>query len=280
MAEGQGPGRGHKDEEKPRIRIIYGACTPEWMLSFGDLVSCLLVFFVLLVTFSTPDEGKLMKTFGSFQGAFGVISPFAPGKEMKTFKEDELSAGGKIVGGTEDKGALNEDNLSAVNLKSISVVNKYNDLKGKLYELGYKNSVSIRELNEGVLIRVLMSELFRSQTADLKPSATPFMVNFANFAGSVGNEVHVRSCFLPRDSTASPEAFSKEWLLACDRSFAVGNTLVKQYGIAKSRFSYGSSVIDSGEDCIEFLLMEKIGTRQVSLADILKRLLKADAKGN
>ncbi len=267
--------KNHK--EKPKIRIVLGASTPEWMLSFGDLVSCLLVFFVLLVTFSTPDEGKLMQAFGAFQGAFGVVSPIIPGGNLKAFREDEVSAGGKVVGGVDEKGTMHEDNLSPMDLKSISVVNKFNNLKGKLYELGFKHSVSVQELNEGIIIRVPMSELFTPKTADFKPSAVQFLVNFANFSGSVGNEVLVRACFLPRESN-NAETFSHDWLLARERAFAIGASLTTQYNIAESRFSYGSAIIDKGEDAIEFLLVEKLGTRQVSLADIMKKLLKTDAK--
>ena len=269
----------HK-EEKARLRIIRGAHTPEWMLSFGDLVSCLLVFFVLLVTFSTPDEGRLMKAFGAFQGAFGVVSPILPGDYLRSFKEDEIPAGGNIVGGVEEKGTMSEDNLSPVLLKSISVVNKYNDFKGKLLELGFKNSVTAQELNEGLMLRASVSDLFKPGAAEFTEAATRFLVDFANFAGSVGNEINIRACFIPRGS-ADPGAFPTEWVLARDRSLAIGTALTRKYKIAKSRFSYGCSVVqDGGAERIEFLLVEKLGTSEVSLADILKKLLRTDAKGN
>jgi chemotaxis protein MotB len=51
-----------------------GPKTPEWIVTFTDLMSLLLCFFVLLLTFSTPKVEKLFELRGSIQGSFGVFS--------------------------------------------------------------------------------------------------------------------------------------------------------------------------------------------------------------
>ena len=47
---------------------------PTWMLTLGDCISLLVTFFVLLISFSSMDEEKLMSVMGVFQGALGVVN--------------------------------------------------------------------------------------------------------------------------------------------------------------------------------------------------------------
>jgi len=45
---------------------------PEWLLTFADLMSILVVFFVLLISFSIQDTEKLQIVSGSVKDAFGI----------------------------------------------------------------------------------------------------------------------------------------------------------------------------------------------------------------
>lgn len=45
---------------------------PEWLLTFADLMSILVVFFVLLISFSIQDTEKLQIVAGSVKDAFGI----------------------------------------------------------------------------------------------------------------------------------------------------------------------------------------------------------------
>lgn len=49
--------------------------TPDWIVTFTDLMSLLLCFFVLLLTFSTPRVEKLEELRGSIAGSFGIFGP-------------------------------------------------------------------------------------------------------------------------------------------------------------------------------------------------------------
>ena len=50
-----------------------------WMDTYGDLVTLLLCFFVLLFSFSTIDAAKWEALVQSFSGSAGVISDHSPG---------------------------------------------------------------------------------------------------------------------------------------------------------------------------------------------------------
>ncbi|WP_319775042.1 flagellar motor protein MotB [Breoghania sp.] len=45
---------------------------PEWMVTFADLMSLLVCFFVLIISFSIQDKEKLQVVAGSMKDAFGV----------------------------------------------------------------------------------------------------------------------------------------------------------------------------------------------------------------
>src|ERR1700749_454439 len=47
-----------------------------WVISFADLMSLLMAFFVMLLSFSVQDQEKLNMAAGSVQKAFG-IQPFS-----------------------------------------------------------------------------------------------------------------------------------------------------------------------------------------------------------
>ncbi|MEZ4766111.1 MAG: flagellar motor protein MotB [Calditrichia bacterium] len=55
-----------KQEEAP-------AGAPLWIVTFSDLMSLLLTFFVLLLSFSSIQEVEFQKALGSLKGALGVL---------------------------------------------------------------------------------------------------------------------------------------------------------------------------------------------------------------
>jgi chemotaxis protein MotB len=57
-------------QQVPRKKQASGGA-PEWMVTFGDLMSILVCFFVLLISFSIQDTKKLQIVAGSMREAFG-----------------------------------------------------------------------------------------------------------------------------------------------------------------------------------------------------------------
>lgn len=47
---------------------------PEWLVTFADLMSILVCFFVLIISFSIQDQEKLQVVAGSMKDAFGVLA--------------------------------------------------------------------------------------------------------------------------------------------------------------------------------------------------------------
>ena len=49
---------------------------PFWMVTYGDMVTLLLTFFILLLSFSIIDEIKFEKAAHSLKGALGVLDKY------------------------------------------------------------------------------------------------------------------------------------------------------------------------------------------------------------
>jgi chemotaxis protein MotB len=60
------------DDEAQRLADEPEEGAPEWLVTFGDLMSLLLTFFVLLLSFSQTDVAKFKELAGSLEQAFGV----------------------------------------------------------------------------------------------------------------------------------------------------------------------------------------------------------------
>jgi len=68
-----------------------------WVLTYGDCMTLILCFFVLLFSFSTMDVVKFQRMIDAFQGAFGVLDggePISQGqlKKAKNVKDNQKMA--------------------------------------------------------------------------------------------------------------------------------------------------------------------------------------------
>ena len=57
---------------KCKKQAAAGGSIPEWLVTFADLMSILVCFFVLIISFSIQDKEKLQVVAGSMREAFGV----------------------------------------------------------------------------------------------------------------------------------------------------------------------------------------------------------------
>ncbi|MEF2144102.1 MAG: flagellar motor protein MotB [Desulfovibrionaceae bacterium] len=127
---------------------------PPWMATFADMVTLLLCFFVLLLSFAEQDVQKFRDVLGSLQDAFGVAV-------VRTKSDDlALETSAEIKQAAPPSSA--QQVLSGVVLRVRSILDKTPDLK---------RSSGVRVDREGVLFDVQSANLFAPGSAELQPGA-------------------------------------------------------------------------------------------------------------
>lgn len=74
-----------------------GPEVPEWIVTFSDMISLLVTFFVLLMTFSSLEEDDVVRIKGAMMGTAGVI-PDPLGEDMSRPPKDLLARTDPIRG--------------------------------------------------------------------------------------------------------------------------------------------------------------------------------------
>lgn len=132
-----------KQEEK-------GGGLPLWMGTFGDLMSLLLTFFILLLSMATFDEEKIDQAIGSLQGALSVLEY---GLETEITPPNPLQASPIQVDSTK------EDVLNVL----ASLMNEYSEMT----EISDGPGIELEESQDGFIVRIPDDLLFESGSVEI-----------------------------------------------------------------------------------------------------------------
>ena len=139
----------------PQEEIEEGA--PLWVVTFGDLMSLLMCFFVLLLSFSEMDRKKYKMVSGSMAQAFGIQ------REKPVF---ESPKGQKMIAKEFDQ---------AVTISKIEEIIKpiIDEIENEHEEL--KDSVELEIGEDKVTIRMMGETTFDTGKAELHPAFNPLL---------------------------------------------------------------------------------------------------------
>lgn len=150
-----------------RLEVEVSEGAPAWVVTFGDLMSLLLCFFVLLLSFSEMDRAIYKQVAGSLKQAFGVqrkVKSMEPAKGIKMIAKDfdqELIATQRreefIV--TQEKKTIGEELKKAVDTLSQ----------------GMKNLIQVEVGDKEISVRLMGETTFDSGKADIKQQMKPLL---------------------------------------------------------------------------------------------------------
>jgi chemotaxis protein MotB len=143
------------EETAPVLDEEEGA--PAWVVTFGDLMSLLLCFFVLLLSFSEMDRNKYRVVSGSVRNAFGIQ------KKRPVF---ESPKGQKIIAKEFDQAIINKKIEDTVRPALNEIKNEYKDLK---------DLVEIEVDEDKVTIRMMGEATFDIGKAELRQQLKPLL---------------------------------------------------------------------------------------------------------
>lgn len=145
-----------------------GGGAPEWMTTFGDLMSLLLTFFVLIVSFSSVQMVEFQKALGSLKGALGVL-PF-------------------------HKSPINPSEMQMPMLSGFDqteMQDRIEEMEKFIKKEELADEVDFNISKNGIAIRMKEKLLFDLGKADLKPSADPILQKIGALAKDWPNNVRV-----------------------------------------------------------------------------------------
>ncbi len=185
-----------------------------WLVTYSDLVTLLLSFFVLLFSFSEIDAQKFRSIMSSFQGGTGVL-------EGGTTLDEENDL--------EDKSGIDEDELEELR----NIIEEYAE------SIGLADEISLDIEERGLVIRFMDSIFFDPGRAEIKPKSKEILHSVASILKK--KEFQDKYIKIEGHTDTVPIIYSTEyptnWELSAIRATNVLRYLVEEEKIEGERIS-------------------------------------------
>jgi hypothetical protein len=254
------------------IKYIEGC--PDWMLTMGDCMSLLLTFFVMLMSFSPPEKSKLLDMMGGIQGALSLFDTNGFDEEHKSiYKGGDITINGESEDGDSVKVKVESHNLSPIVLNSLKIVNRFNEFKERISQIGFKKMISVERMNEGIIVTtplknlVFLPKKVSNKLPFFNSKGYPFLENLANLLNSAENEIRL-TVFYPRKPKNASRFY---WVKYRNSLFSISNVLIEKYEVDSLRFSFSCVEMKDAnkEPYIQFMLVDKLKTSQITINDLV-----------
>lgn len=214
--------RKHKCPECPK-------CLPQWLASFGDMMSLLLVFFVLLLSMSSIDAKKAEEAIGSLAGALSVLEG-----GLKTDINSEKRT--------------QEVPLKTLDLNA-ELVNKLTGAVSDVNELlksAGSPEAKVVEAEDGFILRLPANLLFESGSAKIEnDDAILFLKRISLIVKRLPKDLNINAQGHTDDLNPSANSpFEDNWDLSTARAVSVIKELMKNEVEPKRLIASGRSMYD------------------------------------
>ena len=210
---------------------------PMWMVTYSDLVTLILVFFILLFSMSQIDAVKFKAVAESYQDR--VIFDFMPSaipldqptEEMENQLEPEDSEAEAAIEAEEDAeeeseeaGPTDEESLDALHeeVEEFLDAEQMNDV------------ISANRTEEGVVLVLQERVLFDSGEAELIEEGLPFLEKVGILLSNIPNNVKIEGHTDSRP--INTYRFPSNWELSGGRASSVVRYFVEDLGLDSDRF--------------------------------------------
>jgi chemotaxis protein MotB len=186
--------------------------TPAWMVTFSDLMSLLLVFFVLIVSMSATNPEPLSKAAGSLRGSMGIL------KETAAVMEKSVVVVPKI---------------SDVDVGELSyAISKLQDF---VESQSQGQSIKVAITSTGIAVRILTPLLFDRGSVELRPEGMPYLAKVLDIAKGWENTIRVAGH--TDDQPVNNPLFKSNWELSYARAMSVINFGIQYSKLNPAKFS-------------------------------------------
>jgi chemotaxis protein MotB len=201
--------------------------TPAWVVTFADLMSLLMCFFVLLLSFSELDAQKFKEIAGELSNAFGV---------QREVPADDLPMGSSpvfpnVTAGTGRDGSAMAA-LSSTDAENLTTATA-DALRESLATELQAGGLQIEEGPRHLTLRVEENGSFASGSADVTPAFESLLGRMAEILSRVPGRLTIEGH--TDDVPIRTERFQSNWDLSAARAAAVVNALLRHAAIPATR---------------------------------------------
>lgn len=211
-------------------------------MTFADLMTLLMCFFVLLLAFSEMDVAKFKQLSGSMKEAFGVQSEI----DVRTIPKGTSLIAQEFSPGKPEPTALNEvrqftidsnrNTLDALDreLKEIRETREHaRRLRLALKEEIEEGSVAIRTEGMKVIVHIKEKASFDSGFADVKPDFMPVLQKIAGLLDSNSGDITISGH--TDDVPIGNSRYRSNWDLSTARAVSVAHELLRKADLLPER---------------------------------------------
>jgi chemotaxis protein MotB len=230
---------------KPAEKAEAGG-VPAWVMTFADLMTLLMCFFVLLLSFSEMDVAKFKQLSGSMKDAFGVQAEI----EAKSIPKGTSVVAQEFSPGRPDPTALPVVRQFTIdsNKSTLEILDREKELRDDMEKQAKRlraaldeeirnGSVSIETEGMRIIIRILEKASFDSGSADLRRDFSHVLMKIGgmidNNSGLIRVSGHTDDVPIARTNTQ----FRSNWELSSSRAVSVTHELLKTSKAEPGRFT-------------------------------------------
>lgn len=195
--------------------------SPAWMATFADLMSLLLTFFILILSFANMDVIKFSAAVDSLHEAFGSAIAI-----------EELQ--GNLVAAPIELSALARTRIIELEAGgSQEMEDLRREIETMIQRSNLENLVEVDESDRGVVVRVIGQLLFDPGSIELRPESFVVLNEIARLIAAVADDVSIEGH--TDDTPATNEA--SNWHLSAGRAISVLDYLTEAQHIDPKRLS-------------------------------------------
>ncbi|MFW5984679.1 MAG: flagellar motor protein MotB [Halanaerobiaceae bacterium] len=189
--------------------------SPGWMTTFGDMMTLLLVFFVMMYSMSSLDVDRFMGFISSFQSQMGVLD----GGETVT--DEDMMA----------RGSRGEDfNVARNNLQMVQ-----EQLEEFIEERNLEDDVEMGLTDRGLTVSVTGEVLYEIGRAEIQSEGAVLLNEIIKNIEEIPNEIMVEGH--TDDWPIKTDEFPSNWELSTARATNVVRYFIENTDIDPARFS-------------------------------------------
>jgi len=196
-------------------------CLPAWLAAFGDLMSLLLCFFVLLLSMSSMDAKKISEAIGSLSGAMSVLE----GGTKTEISQQRIQESTPIESQDETSEAVNRIQQAAADAN-------------EMMEQSQGPAITVEEAQEGFVIELPSALLFKAGSATIEnQDALLFLKRIALIIEELPNDMEVSvQGHTDNSGPGRGSPFKDNWELSTARAISVLHELLLD-GVDANRVS-------------------------------------------